>query len=154
MNIDDLKGAWGKDEPAGMQLPDAGVILGKTTSAVDKIRKKMRSEFIATLVSYALIIGFIVFMSENFKGTQQGIFFLNAISLLLFTILLLNGYFFAKFYLFYKGIGRYDLATRESVRKIAYELELNTEIYKTYSISVMPLAVLITFTLAGGKGVY
>lgn len=154
MNIDDLKGAWGKDEPAGMHLPQAGAILGKTTSAVQKIRKKMRTELIYTAISYIAIIGYIVFMGTRFRSTQQGTFFLNAISVLLFTLLLLNGYFFGRFYLFYKSAGRYDLAALESVRKIAYELELNTEIYKTYSISVMPLAVLITFTMAGGKHIY
>ncbi len=42
---------------------------------------------------------------------------------------------------------------RESIRKIAYELELNTEIYKTYNICVAPLSVLITITLISGKGV-
>src|SRR6185503_2699760 len=154
MNIDDLKGAWGKDEPAGMQLPDSTTTLGKTTSVVEKLRKKMRSEFIATLVSYILIIAYIIFMRVSFNGTRQAVFFLNTISILLFTLLLLNGYFFSRFYVFYKAISRYDLAMRESIRKIAYELELNTEVYRTYSLTVTPLAILITFTLAGGKNIY
>jgi len=51
-------------------------------------------------------------------------------------------------------MSRYDLGMRESVRKVAYELELNTEIYKTYTLAVAPLSVLITFTLVGGKSVY
>jgi len=37
---------------------------------------------------------------------------------------------------------------------VAYELELNTEIYKTYNFCVTPLAVLITFILlCGNKGI-
>lgn len=154
MNIDDLKGAWGKDESAGMRLQDSGVIAGKTTSVVEKIRRKMRSEFVATLVAYILLIIYIIVINRAFYGTPQAIFFLNVISLLLFTMILLNGYFFSRFYIFYKNTGRYDLGTLESIRKIAYELELNTEIYKAYSISVAPLAALITFTLVGGKSVY
>jgi hypothetical protein len=154
MNIDDLKEAWGKDEPAGMQLPESTVALGKTTSVVQKVRRKMKSEFIATLTAYILLIAYVIFMSKSFAGTPEAIFFLNTISILLFTILLLNGYFFSRFYVFYKSISHYDLSLRESVCKIAYELELNTEIYKTYSLAVAPLSVLITFTLVGGKSVY
>jgi len=154
MNIDDLKGAWGKDEPSGMHLPNSTAVLGKTTSLVDKLRGKMRSEFIATLVAYVLIIAYVIFMCVTFKGTARAVFFLNTISILLFTILLLNGYFFSRFYLFYKTISRYDLGMKDSIRKITYELELNTEIYKTYSICVVPLSVLITVTLAGGKDIY
>ncbi|HZY37718.1 MAG TPA: hypothetical protein VFE53_13765 [Mucilaginibacter sp.] len=154
MNIDDLKGAWGKDEPAGMHLPNSTADLGKTASVVAKIRRKMRSEFIATLIAYVLLIAFVIFVCVTFKGTPQAVFFLNTISILLFTTLLLNGYFFSRFYLFYKTISRYDLGIKDSIRKIAYELELNIEIYKTYSICVVPLSVLITVTLIGGKGIY
>lgn len=154
MNIDDLKGAWGKDEPKGMHLPGNTAVLGKTTSVVDKIRKKMRSEFVATLVSYVLLIAYVIFMRVLFNGTQQAVFFLNTISILLFTVLLFNGYFFSRFYLFYKNISRYDLDMKDSVRKIAYELELNIEIYKAYNLTIAPLATLITFTLIGGKSIY
>jgi hypothetical protein len=154
MNIDDFKGAWGKDEPAGMQLPTTTAGLGKTTSVVQKVRRKMRSEFIATLVAYFCLIAYIIFMRVTFYKTSEAIFFFNTVSLLLFMLLLLNAYFFGRFYVFYKKMSRYDLGMRESVRKVAYELELNTEIYKTYTLAVAPLSVLITFTLVGGKSVY
>src|ERR1700729_2899308 len=154
MNIDDLKGAWGKDEPSGMHLPDSTFMMGKTTSVVEKVRKKMKSEFVAALAWYFLLIAYIIFIRVTFYKTGQAIFFLNTVSLLLFILLLLNAYFFGKFYIFYKSMSRYDLGVSESVRKIAYELELNTEIYKTYTLAVAPLSVLITFTLVGGKTVY
>jgi hypothetical protein len=154
MNIDDLKGAWGKDEPSGMHLPNSTEVLGKTTSLVAKVRKKMKSEFIATLVSYFLLITYIFFMRASFNSPHLALFFLNTISILLFTLFLLNGYFYLKFYIFYKNTSRYDLGMKNSILKITYELELNIEIYKTYLLSVAPLAVLITFTLIGGKSIY
>jgi hypothetical protein len=154
MNIDDLKSAWGNDEPSGMHLPDSTFMMGKTTSVVEKVRKKMKSEFVAALAWYFLLIAYIIFIRVTFYKTGQAIFFLNTVSLLLFILLLLNAYFFGKFYIFYKSMSRYDLGVSESVRKIAYELELNTEIYKTYTLAVAPLSVLITFTLVGGKTVY
>lgn len=154
MNIDDLKDAWGKDEPAGMQLPDSKALLGKTTSVVDRIRKSMKGEFIATIVSYVLLLLYVIFLRGRFNAATGTVFFLNTSSILLFIMVVLNGYFFARFYIFYRTISRYDLSITNSIRKIAYELELNTEIYKTYSFCVVPLAVLITATLVGGKKVF
>src|ERR1700712_4970432 len=122
MNIDELKDAWGQDEPKGMSLPLSTETLGKTTSVVRTIRKKMRAEFIALLVCYAIIIGFL------FSGDQSS-FFIDMIKILLFCILLLNGFYYSRFYVFYKAIARYDLNMKNSIRKIVYELELNTEIY-------------------------
>jgi hypothetical protein len=152
MNIDELKDAWGNDEPGGMHLPVSTAALGKTTSVVERIRKNMRAEFIALLVSYIILTIYVVLMS--IYGGQRTFFFLNAISILLFTILVLNCFYYSRFYIFYRSISRYDFSMRESIRKIAYELELNTEIYKTYNICVAPLSVMITITLISGKGVF
>jgi hypothetical protein len=152
MNIDELKGAWKDDEPKGMALPDSAAMLGKTTSVVKRIRKNMKSEFIAILVSYAILIFYIV-MKSIYDGTVTSFFF-NTISILCFTILVLNCFYYSRFYVFYKSISQYDLSMRESIRKIAYELELNTEIYTTYNFCVTPLAVLVTLTLLAGKGAF
>ncbi len=144
MNIDDLKDAWGKDEPKGMHLPVSTAVLGKTTSAVGRIRRNMKTEFIAVLVSYTM------FIALMFYGVQSTLFF-NIASIFMFIIIVLNGIYYFRFFLFYKSIGRYDLNMKNSVRKVAYELELNAEIYKTYNFCVTPLAVLITFVLLCGN---
>ncbi len=144
MNIDELKDAWSQDEPQGMSLPINTEMLGKTNSVVRTIRKKMRAEFIALLVCYAVIIGFL------FSGDQSS-FFIDMIKILLFCILLLNGFYYSRFYIFYKAIGRYDLNIKNSIRKIAYELELNAEIYKTYSFSAMPLSMLTAGAFIASK---
>jgi len=154
MNIDDLKDAWSKDEPAGMHLPMSTEMLGKTSSAVHRIRKNMKTEFVATLISYILLIALIISMRFLVGPSTQTVFFLNITGILLFTILILNFYYFSRFYIFYKSISRYDFSMKDSIRKIAYELELNTEIYKTYNFCVAPMTVLITITLIGGKGVF
>ncbi len=144
MNIDDLKDAWSQDEPRDMKLPVSKEMLGKTTSAVSSIRKKMRAEFIALMVCYAIIVWFL------FSGYQSSVF-TDMIRILLFSILLLNGFYYFRFYVFYKTMGRYDLNMKSSLRKIVYELELNTEIYKTYSFSATPLSVLTAGAAIAGK---
>jgi len=146
MNIDDLKGAWGKDEPMGMKIPVSTAVLGKTSSAVARIRKNMKTEFIAVLVSYTM------FTALMFYGIQSALFF-NVASIFMFVIIVLNGFYYFRFYVFYKSISQYDLNMRNSIGKIAYELELNAEIYKTYNFCVTPLAVIISFVLlCGNKG--
>jgi uncharacterized membrane protein (DUF485 family) len=146
MNIDDLKDAWNHDEPKGMQLALSTAALGKTNSAIGRIRRNMKSEFIAVLISY------IFFVSLMFYGIHSAFVF-NVASVFMFIILLLNGFYFFRFYLFYKSISRYDLNMKTSIRKITYELELNTEIYKTYNFCITPVVVLISFILLyGNKG--
>jgi len=147
MNIDELKDAWNQDEPKGMHLPVSTAMLGKTRSAVGRIRRNMKTEFIAVLVSYTM------FVALMFYGVQSVLFF-NVASIFMFIIIVLNGFYFFRFFLFYKSISRYDLSVKNSIRRVTYELELNAEIYKTYNFCVTPLAVLITFTLlCGNRGI-
>src|SRR5258708_39972432 len=61
----------------------------------------------------------------------------------IFLLLVQSVYYFSRFYLFYKAIGRYDLRLRKSIYKMTYELELNIEIYKTFNYLVAPLVALI-----------
>lgn len=144
MNIDDLKDAWGKDEPKDMHLPVSTETLRKTNSVVERIRKNMRSELIALLVSYAVLFIYL------FGGVQTNFLF-NITCILFFVILVLNCFYYFRFYVFYRSIIRYDFNLKNNIRKITYELELNTEIYKTYNFSVTPIAILATITLISGK---
>ena len=141
MNIDDLKDAWNKDEPqGGLHLPMNSVMLGKTTSAIGKIRKNMKMEFIATVACYPVMFGLLI-------AFQHNIFLFNASCILLFAVMILNAYYASKFYTFYKSIERYDLNLKNTVYKVAYELELNTELYKAFNFCITPLFVLPSFGL-------
>jgi len=144
MNIDELKDAWGQDEPQDMQLPMSTEALGKTNSVVGRIRKNMRSELIALLVSYAILLIYL------FAGVRTNFLF-NITIILFFIILVLNCFYYFRFYVFYRSIARYDLNLKNNIGKIAYELELNTEIYKTYNFSVTPIAILATITLISSQ---
>ena len=143
MNIDELKDAWGQDEPKDIKLPDAAM-LGKTNSIVGRIRKNMRSELRALLISYIILLVYLV-------GGVRTSFLFNITSILFFVILVLNCFYYFRFYVFYRAISGYDFNLRTSIRKITYEMELNTEVYKTYNFSVAPLAVLATITLISGR---
>ena len=140
MNIDDLKDAWNKDEPTGMHLPMSAAMLGKTSSAIGKIRKNMKAEFIASLVMYPVMFGLLI-------AFQHNVFLFNTSCILLFAIMILNVYYASRFYTFYKSIGQYDLNLKNTVYKVAYELELNTELYKAFNFCITPLFILPSFGL-------
>jgi hypothetical protein len=144
MNIDDLKDVWKRDEPSGIHLPISTQKLGKTSSAVAAIRKNMKAEFIATLIVYPVMFGLLFIYQRN-------AFFFNATSILLFSILMLNIYYASRFFAFYQSIGRYDLSMRNSIYKVAYELELNTELYKVFNFCITPLFILVSFGIVCNK---
>ncbi|MES2060647.1 MAG: hypothetical protein V4456_01920 [Bacteroidota bacterium] len=144
MNIDDLKDAWKNEEPGFVHLPIGDAMQGKTVSAVNSIRKNMKTEFIATLFSYLIFIWFLFFR-------QTDPFLFNITSLLFFTMVILNTYYFFKFYVFYRSISGYTLSLKNSIAKIAYELELNIEIYKAYNFCITPIALMVAIGILCGK---
>ena len=85
------------------------------------------------------MIGFVILALLVLRSPQNT--FIAGIAI--FLLLLQTGYYFSRFYLFYKAIGRYDLSLRKSIYKITYELELNIEIYKTFNYFVTPLVAVI-----------
>jgi len=110
MNIDELKDAWKNEEPKGMNFQAEVAMTSKTTSAVGKIRRNMKTEFIAVLVSYTM------FTALMFYGVQSVLFF-NVASIFMFIIIVLNCFYYFRFYHFYKSISRYDLNIKNSIRK-------------------------------------
>jgi len=144
MNIDDLKDAWKNDGKATINSwHDA--ITGKTSSVIEKVRRSMRNEFIGTIISYAIMLGYL------FRYPQAPLFF-NIGCIMLFSLTLLLCYYFVRFYLFYKAMGRYDTSLKQSIGTAAYELELNMELYKSFNLCTTPLAVFVATGIVWGKG--
>ena len=144
MNIDDLKGAWNDDVPNDIQLPLSTESLHKTNSALSTIRRNMKVEFISYLISYLMLV-ILLYNRVNSPA------FFNITTIFVFVFFVLNCFYFFKFYVFYKKIGRYDLNLKDGIGKLTYELELNIEIYKTYNMCITPFAALIAFILLCGN---
>ncbi|MDO6432653.1 hypothetical protein Q4E93_18755 [Flavitalea sp. BT771] len=136
MNFDSLKGAWADDKAGDIPLPIRKVPLSETHSIVSKLRRNMKREFISQAIGFVFLI---LVALRSFKNTWS----VFIVSIAIFLLLAQTMYYFSRFYLFYKAIGRYDLSLRKSIYHIAYELELNIEIYKGFNYSIWPLVVLI-----------
>src|SRR4051794_17062794 len=115
MNIDELKDAWNKDDSGDMRLDLDPDNLNKTTSVVGRLRKNMKIEFISLLVCYVLIF------AELFRDVHSPLFF-NITVILLFSLVVINAFYFFRFYVFYRSVGQYDLSIVNSINKITYEL--------------------------------
>lgn len=137
MNFDNLKDAWASDQAEGISLPATIVPTGKISSAVARIRKNMQREFILQIGAFIVLI---IFVWSRADGSS---FFLRGIAL--FILLMQTMYYYFRFYVFYRRIGRLDLSIRKSISAIAYELELTIESYKTFNFCATPLIALIIF---------
>jgi hypothetical protein len=136
MNFDNLKGAWADDKTDDMPLPVRKAPLRETFSVVSKLRRNMKWELISQVIGFVFLI-LVVLLSP--KNTLSSFI----VSIAIFLLLIQTVYYFSRFYLFYKAIGRYDLSLRKSIYRITYEFELNIEIYKTFNYFVAPLVALI-----------
>lgn len=144
MNIDDLKDAWRNEETDFFRSPTIEAMHGKTVSAISRIRRNMKNELIATLFSYLIFIWFLFFR-------QTDAFLFNITSLLFFTMVILNTYYFFKFYVFYRSTSQYVSNLKHNITKVAYELELNIEIYKAYNFCITPIAIMVAIGILCDK---
>ncbi|MFA6083303.1 hypothetical protein [Mucilaginibacter sp.] len=136
MNIDDLKDTWKNDDTSFKYSPLDAALQRKTSSAISKVRNNMKTEFITTLFSYVILFWFLF-------SKPKAMLFLNVTCITLCALVILNCFYFFKFYMFYRGANKYDQSVKEGIGKIVYELELNTELYKTYNVCITPLTIIV-----------
>ncbi|TDO21271.1 hypothetical protein [Pedobacter duraquae] len=141
MNIDELKAAWREDKAPEVNILTPQVI-GRTSSAITKVRANMRNEFIGSILCSVILIWFSM-------TNQKTPLILNLTSIMLFTLLFLTAFYYFKFYTFYKSVGLSNLNLKESLSKAAYDLELNIELYKTYNFCITPLALIVSIIVIG-----
>ncbi len=139
MNFDELKDAWANEPVEGPSVPTK--LKSTTGNAIYRLRKNMKTEFSWTLIGLGLTL---IFMFR--QGHFSNLTFCAA-----FMLFAQSGYFFTRFFLFYKRSGRYDIGLKKNIRQFVYELEINMEVYRTYSICVTPLACLAWIGLLGGE---
>jgi hypothetical protein len=142
MNFDELKDAWARDRVPGVVLP--AVVLKKTGSAIGRIRRNMRLEFLWVIIGYTAALVYVLLL-----GRER----LNFLVVCCLSFLLVQlGYYLFRFRLFYRRAGRYDMGLRKHLRRFVYEMELNMEIYRVYSFCVAPTGCLLGIALMDASG--
>jgi hypothetical protein len=143
MNFDELKDAWANESVEGPAVPTK--LKSATDSAIQKLRRNMKREFSWTLFGLGATLIYLICQKQVSNLTFFAVFMLFVQS----------GYFFTRFFLFYKRSATYDMGLKKNIRQFVYELELNMEVYRTYSICVTPVSLLAWLgLLTGGHGTY
>lgn len=135
MNFDQLKNEWSNEEAKSPVVSEKTLKIKEANTPIDKIRKKMKSEFFVQI--FALIA--IAFMPRLFHlSTETKLIFVAFYALAVgFT-----AYYFLKFYVFYKNAYNLAIDTRKNLLWFYYEMKLNIELYKalTYMLGLISLA--------------
>lgn len=135
MNFDELKQQWADEPVQDIHLPLRLDTMQKAQSPIDKVRKNMRNEFFMQILSIA-IVGTVPFL--GLLSPQVTMLFLVFYTLML----AFTGFYFTKFFMFYRRSYHMEYNSRDNLLWFYYELKLNLELYKalTYILVVLGLS--------------
>ncbi|MEI3802197.1 hypothetical protein SAMN05660461_3569 [Chitinophaga ginsengisegetis] len=137
MNFDDIKSAWNNDnEGSNIVVPSSVDQLKTLQLPVEKLRKAMQMEFFVQLFSLILI----AFMPKIFSLNQVMVIPFYAVYLVIIAI---SVQYYYKFRTFYKSLGTNTLSSKDNLYALYYEAKLNIEMYKAYTYTLLPFALII-----------
>ena len=133
MDLENLKQVWDKEKIES--VPEISLEKQKEIhTPLEMIRKNMRAEFWISVVSFSLWAIMLPLMGKN---TEQ----IYLLVILVFIALTITGYYYLKFYIFYKKLNTKNLNTYHNILDLRYELVLNSELYKSFYIVFIPIGL-------------
>ena len=131
MDLENLKQVWDKEKIES--VPEISLEKQKEIhTPLEIIRKNMRAEFWISVVSFSLWAMMLPFMGKNTEQTYL-------LVILVFIALTITGYYYLKFYIFYKKLNTKNLNTYHNILDLRYELVLNSELYKSFYTAFIPI---------------
>ncbi|MDO4727481.1 MAG: hypothetical protein Q4B43_00600 [Bacteroidota bacterium] len=128
--MENFKELWNKDEIT--ETPEISLEKQqKIRLPLEKIRANMKKEYQFTIIGFPCLLLFLFFLD----GMYQISIFLMLIGL----GIAITAYYFSKFRVFYKKINMQSLDTYHNLLDLRYELVLNSELYKSYYLCLVPL---------------
>ena len=139
MDLENLKQVWNEEKIES--VPEISLEKQKEIhTPLEIIRMNMRTEFWISIISF-LIFGIQIFFTV--KGREQTFFLI----MLAFIALFILGYYYLKFYSFYKKLNTKNFNTYHNILDLRYELVLNSELYKSFNIVFVPIMLGLYSTL-------
>ena len=139
MDLENLKQVWDKEKIES--VPEISLEKQKEIhTPLEMIRKNMRAEFWISVVSFSLWAMMLPLMGKNTEQTYL-------LVILVFIALTITGYYYLKFYVFYKKLNTKNLNTYHNILDLRYELVLNSELYKSFNIVFVPIMLGLYSTL-------
>ena len=132
MNFDNLKSEWDKERADDVQIPDAIEKLQRAKHPLAQLKATMKKELQMQVVSLALFI-FFPFILQMHSSTYILLYYLGFM-----VITIISVYYLWAFSRFYKTVDAFDLASKDQLLKIYFDLQLNMERYRSWAFLLTP----------------
>ena len=131
MDLENLKQVWDKEKIES--IPEISLEKQKEIhTPLEMIRMNMRAEFWMNIIFFPLWAVLFPLMGKDTKQTYL-------LAILIFIAFIIIGYYYLKFYIFYKKLNTKNLNTYHNILDLRYELVLNSELYKSFYIAFIPI---------------
>lgn len=133
MELDQLKNIWDKEDVS--QTPEISTEKQREIhQPLEKIRKNMRMEFWSSLMAFVLIVLYFIFSVDDFKLRSYGI-------ILTISAVIVTAFYYYQFFLLYKELADQEFTTREMLKDLKTQFDLNKQYYISYYIAFVPIIV-------------
>ena len=131
MDLENLKQVWDKEKIES--VPEISLEKQKEIhTPLEMIRMNMRAEFWMNIIFFPLWVVLFPLMGKDTKQTYL-------LAILIFIAFIIIGYYYLKFYTFYKKLNTKSLNTYHNILDLRYELVLNSELYKSFYTAFIPI---------------
>ncbi|MGE9311951.1 hypothetical protein ACLOAU_09905 [Niabella sp. CJ426] len=131
MNFDKLRSEWNKESADDVQIPDAVNKLQKAKHPLAQLKATMKQELQMQVVSLALFIFFPFILRM-----ETSLYLIYYLGFMLITVI--SVYYLVAFSKFYKTVDTFDLATKDQLLEIYFDLRLNMERYRSWAFLLTP----------------
>ena len=143
MDLENLKQVWNEEKIES--IPEISLEKQKEIhTPLEMIRMNMRTEFWMNIIFFPLWAVLFPLMG---KDTKQA----YLLDVLIFIAFIITGYYYLKFYTFYKKLNTKSLNTYHNILDLRYELVLNSELYKSFYIAAIPFILDFYYVLYIGN---
>ena len=133
MDLENLKQVWDKEKIES--IPEISLEKQKEIhTPLEMIRMNMRAEFWMNIILFPFWAALLPLTGKN---TER----IYLLAILIFIAFIIIGYYYLKFYIFYKKLNTKSLNTYHNILDLRYELVLNSELYKSFYIVFIPIGL-------------
>ncbi len=133
MDLENLKQVWDKEKIES--VPEISLEKQKEIhTPLEMIRINMRAEFWMNIIFFPFWAALLPLTGKN---TER----IYLLAILIFIAFIIIGYYYLKFYTFYKKLNTKSLNTYHNILDLRYELVLNSELYKSFYIVFIPIGL-------------
>ncbi len=131
MNFDNLKSEWDGEKADDVQIPDAVAKLQIAKHPLAQLKATMKKELRMQVGSLIIFIFFPFILKMD--PSLYLVYYLGFM-----VVAIISVYYLLAFSKFYKAVDAFDLASKDQLLKIYFELQLNMERYRSWAFLLTP----------------